>query len=107
MPKVRDLAKLHLQAMRAPEAGGQRFLGVGNSLWMEDMAKLLRGYFGQQALEVPTRRLPTSSFAWRPCHYEARFMAPMLGKRTHLDVKPRPAADAGSLPLRSGQSLPP
>ena len=100
---VRDLAALHVQAMRAPEAAGQRFLGVGDFLWMEDMAKLLRDNLGQQASKVPIRRLP--DFILRLAavfQYEARFMAPMLGQRTHFDVSkaatlldwhPRPASE--------------
>ena len=100
---VRDLADLHVQAMRAPEAAGQRFLGVGDFLWMEDMAKLLRDHFGQHASKVPTRRLP--DFVLRLAalfQHEARFMAPMLGQRTQFDVRkaatlldwhPRPASE--------------
>ena len=100
---VRDLAALHIRAMRVPEAAGQRFLGVGDFLWMEDMAKLLRDNLGQQASKVPTRRLP--DFVLRIAalfQYEARFMAPMLGQRTQFDVSkaatlldwhPRPASD--------------
>ena len=100
---VRDLAALHVRAMRAPEAAGQRFLGVGDFLWMADMAKLLRDNLGQQASKVPTRRLP--DFILRLAalfQYEARFMAPMLGQRTQFDVSkaamlldwhPRPAPE--------------
>ncbi len=100
---VRDLAALHLQAMRAPEAAGQRFLGVGDFLWMADMAKLLRDNLGQQASKVPTRRLP--DFVLRTAalfQYEARFMVSMLGQRTQFDVSkaasllgwhPRPAPE--------------
>lgn len=100
---VRDLAALHIQAMCAPQAAGQRLLGVGDFLWMEDMAKLLRDHFGQQASKVPTRRLP--DFVLRLAalfQYEARFMAPMLGERTQFDVSkaarllgwhPRPASE--------------
>ena len=113
---VRDVAELHVRAMLAPEAAGQRFLGVGDFLWMAEMAKLLRDRFGQQASKVPTRLLP--DFVLRLAavfQYEARFMAPMLGQRTHYDVSkaarlldwhPRPAAEvvlecAGDL-LRQG-----
>ena len=100
---VRDLAALHVHAMRAPEAAGQRFLGVGDFLWMADIAKLLRDNLGQAAAKVPTRRLP--DFILRAAalfQYEARFMAPMLGQRTQFDVSkaasllhwhPRPASE--------------
>ncbi len=100
---VRDLAALHVRAMHAPEAGGQRFLGVGDFLWMADIAKILRDNFGQEATKVPTRLLP--DFVLRMAalfQHEARFMAPMLGQRTHFDVSkaatllgwhPRPASE--------------
>ena len=100
---VRDLAALHILAMRAPKAAGQRFLGVGDFLWMADMAKLLRDNFGPAAAKVPTRRLP--DFVLRLAalfQHEARFMAPMLGRRTNYDASkgaallgwhPRPASE--------------
>ena len=100
---VRDLAALHIRAMRAPEAAGQRFLGVGDFLWMADIAKLLRDNLGQQASKVPTRRLPDFVLRFAALfQYEARFMAPMLGQRTQFDVskaatlldwRPRPASE--------------
>ena len=100
---VRNLADLHIRAMRHPKAAGQRFLGVGDFLWMEDMAKPLSDHFGQQASTVPTRRL--SDFVLRVAalfQYEARFMVPLLGRRTNFDVSkaanlldfhPRPATE--------------
>ncbi len=100
---VRDLAVLHILAMRAPEAAGQRFLGVGDFLWMADMAKLLRDNLGQQASKVPARRLPDFVLRFAALfQYEARFMAPLLGQRTRFDVSkaaalldwhPRPAPE--------------
>ena len=100
---VRDLADLHVQAMLAPQAAGQRILGVGDFLWMADIAKLLRENLGQKASKVPTRLLPDVVLRFVALfHYEARFMAPMLGKRTQFDVskaanlfgwRPRPASD--------------
>ncbi|HZZ48858.1 MAG TPA: hypothetical protein VFE65_18420, partial [Pseudonocardia sp.] len=39
---VRDLADLHIRAMTAPEAAGQRFLGTGEFIWMVEMARILR-----------------------------------------------------------------
>ena len=51
---VRDLANLHVLAMRSPKAAGQRFLGAGDLLWMAEIAKLLRDTLGQQASKVPT-----------------------------------------------------
>ena len=36
---VRDVADLHMRAMTAPEAAGERFLGAGPFLWMSDVAR--------------------------------------------------------------------
>ncbi len=101
---VRDLADLHLRAMEAPGAAGQRFLAVSDFLWMADTARLLREHLGAQGAKVPTRRLPdfvlrlVALFSW-----DARFMAALLGvrrefsiakARTLLGWQPRPAAQA-------------
>ena len=59
---VRDLADLHIRAMKAPEAAGERFLAVGDFMWMEDIAKTLRAQLGDQAKKVPMRRLPDFAF---------------------------------------------
>lgn len=58
MVDVRDLADLHLRVMTAPQAAGQRFLGSGPTLWMEDVARILKAHLGNRARKVPTRRLP-------------------------------------------------
>ncbi|NKI93236.1 aldehyde reductase [Rhizobacter sp. SG703] len=56
---VRDVADLHLRAMTSPAAAGERFLATaGESLWMVDIAKLLRHRLGKAARKVPTRVLP-------------------------------------------------
>jgi dihydroflavonol-4-reductase len=55
---VRDLVDLHLRAMTAPAAAGQRFLGTGTFLWLSDVADILREGLGEQASKVPTRQAP-------------------------------------------------
>jgi nucleoside-diphosphate-sugar epimerase len=55
---VRDVADLHLRAMTAPEAAGERFLGAGRFLWMHDVAEILRDRLGSSAAKVPTRKVP-------------------------------------------------
>ena len=56
---VRDLADLHIRAMAAPQAAGERFVATGDFLWMQEMARILRTELGEQAAKVPTRRLPS------------------------------------------------
>ena len=55
---VRDLAALHVQAMLAPEADGERFIAMGDALWFTEVADALRHRLGPAASKVPTRRMP-------------------------------------------------
>jgi dihydroflavonol-4-reductase len=56
---VRDVASLHLLAMTAPTAAGERFIATaGHSLWMRDVAAILRDRLGERAAKVPTREMP-------------------------------------------------
>jgi len=80
---VRDLADLHVRAMLAPEAVGERFLATGDFMWMEEIAGALRSQLGERAGKVPTRRLPDFVFRlvarFNP---ELRTLAPLLGRVT-------------------------
>ncbi|MDB5492797.1 MAG: dependent epimerase/dehydratase family protein [Phenylobacterium sp.] len=56
---VRDVADLHIRAMTAPEAAGQRFIAAGAYAWMGDLAALLRARLDPAAAaKVPTRKVP-------------------------------------------------
>jgi dihydroflavonol-4-reductase len=55
---ARDVAALQVKAMRAPEAGGQRFIAVAEFLWMAEVAATLRRELGKDAAKVPTRGVP-------------------------------------------------
>lgn len=56
---VRDVADLHLRAMTAPAASGERFLAIsGESMWMVDVSKVLRRRMGAAAGKAPIRVLP-------------------------------------------------
>ena len=56
---VRDVADLHLRAMKDPAANGERFLAVaGDSMSVQEIAQLLRANLGPSAKGVPTRMLP-------------------------------------------------
>jgi nucleoside-diphosphate-sugar epimerase len=101
---VRDLADIHVRAMTAPDAAGERFLATGEFVWMHDMALALRAGLGDAAAKVPTRTLPNLAV-----RVAARFdgslreLMPALGRRHRhstdkagrlLGWQPRPAADA-------------
>ncbi|WP_426614919.1 SDR family oxidoreductase [Bradyrhizobium sp. McL0616] len=56
---VRDVADLHLRAMTAPEAKGERFIAVsGETLSILDIAKVLRRELGPRARRVPRLQAP-------------------------------------------------
>jgi nucleoside-diphosphate-sugar epimerase len=56
---VRDVADLHLKAMTAPEANGERFLAVsGDFMLITEIAAVLKTRMGDAAKRVPTRALP-------------------------------------------------
>jgi dihydroflavonol-4-reductase len=56
---VRDVADLHLRAMTHPAANGERFLAAsGESLWIVEIAELLKKRLGAAAGRVSTRVLP-------------------------------------------------
>jgi dihydroflavonol-4-reductase len=55
---VRDVADLHIKAMLAPEAGGERLIAVARFLWMSQVADVLRDRLGEAAAKVPKRTAP-------------------------------------------------
>jgi nucleoside-diphosphate-sugar epimerase len=56
---VRDVADLHLRAMKDPAAKGERFLAVaGDFMWIVEIARVLKERLGEAAKRVPTRQLP-------------------------------------------------
>jgi dihydroflavonol-4-reductase len=56
---VRDVADLHIRAMTAPEAAGQRFIAANRYAWMGELAELLRSRLESPARDkVPSRKVP-------------------------------------------------
>lgn len=53
---VRDIAKMHLRALRSPEAVGKRFIGGDEFLWFPEMALALKEAFPDR--RIVTRRAP-------------------------------------------------
>lgn len=100
---VRDLADVHIRAMTAEQAAGQRFIAVSQFMWMTDIAQTLRTKLGGSARKVPTRTLP--DFVLRLLARfdpEIRTIAPGRGRKNrHTSEKaqrllgwhPRPAAE--------------
>jgi dihydroflavonol-4-reductase len=100
---VRDLAALHVAAMTSPAAAGERFLAVGEFLWMADVAAILRAELGPAAAKVPKRKLPDFLVRFVGVFSPAlKMLAKDLGKRTDassakavrvLGFASRPAAE--------------
>jgi dihydroflavonol-4-reductase len=102
---VRDVADLHLRCMTDPAAKGGRFLAIsGHSLWMIDVARILRARLGEAARKVPTREVPNFVIRLAALRDPAmRMVVPMLGRKMDataekaqrlLGWKPRPVEDA-------------
>ncbi|MBL4678555.1 MAG: hypothetical protein JKY70_20510, partial [Mucilaginibacter sp.] len=58
---VRDVADLHLRAMTHPAANGQRFIATaGESIWLAEVAKILKNNLGDAAAKVSTKQIPNT-----------------------------------------------
>ena len=57
---VRDVAKLEVAAMTAPDAAGQRLIAASSFLWFSDLAAILREQLGPDARKVPRRGVPNA-----------------------------------------------
>ncbi len=82
---VRDVADLHILAMTAAEAGGERYLATARFQWMADVARVLRERLGPEAAKVPKRSIP--DFLVRGMALfdpAARSVVGQLGKRVEL-----------------------
>jgi nucleoside-diphosphate-sugar epimerase len=79
---VRDLAALHIAAMTAPEAAGERFIAAGEFRWMREIARTLRDGLGERAARVPRRDLPDLAVrALALASPDLRSITPLLGRR--------------------------
>jgi len=55
---VRDVAGLHVRALKAPGMAGERFIASGRFMKLREIAAVLRAELGPQARKVTTRNLP-------------------------------------------------
>lgn len=102
---VRDVAGLHVKAMTAPEAAGQRFLATaGEAVSLHEMARTLRAGLGPAGRRVPRFELPDLAVRLAALVLPmARLAAPRLGRRRSasgekarrlLGWSPRPPEEA-------------
>lgn len=55
---ARDVAAMHVDAMLAPKAAGERFVCAGEALWLKDIGRILVEGFPAFRRKLPTRELP-------------------------------------------------
>ena len=84
---VRDVADLHVRALRAPGLAGERFIASGRFMKLREIADVLRAELGPQARKVPTRNVPDwlVRLAAR-INPVARAVVGELGSVRHLDA---------------------
>jgi nucleoside-diphosphate-sugar epimerase len=101
---VRDVADLHIRALTAPDAGGERFVAVDRFMWMAEVAAVLRERLGDAASKVPTRSVPNLLVrAMALFDPSIRSILGQLGRKTELSSEkarrslgwePRPIEDS-------------
>jgi nucleoside-diphosphate-sugar epimerase len=112
---VRDVADLHIRAMTAPEAAGERFIAAGEFLWMKQMAEILRAELPKAAARAPTRPIPDMVLRLFSVFDPAlRSVTPGLGRKhafssqkaqTLLHWTPRPVTGTLTACAQSLQSM--
>ncbi|MBA4011085.1 MAG: epimerase [Phenylobacterium sp.] len=100
---VRDLAELHIKAMETPQAAGQRYIALGESLWYGEVAQALKERLGEKAAKVPTAAMPDLvAKGLAVASPQMKALLPLLGRtqkfstdkaRAELGFAPRPARD--------------
>lgn len=80
---VRDVADLHIRAMKLPAAAGERFLAVaGEFLAFREIAAILKQNLGAAASKVPTREIPNWVVRLAALGDQAvKLILPELGKK--------------------------
>ena len=112
---MRDVADLHVRALKAPGMAGERFIASGPLLKLREIADVLRARLGAQAHKVTTRNVPDwlvrIAALFNPL---AKAVVGELGSVRHKDAshakavlgwQPRPAAEHRrhrALPARAG-----
>jgi dihydroflavonol-4-reductase len=103
---VRDVADLHLRAMVAPEAKGERFIAVsGETLSILDIGKVLRRELGPRARRVPRLQAPD----WLVRLAASRIpllqaVVPMLGRVRH-STSAKARSVLGWLPRSNNEAI--
>ena len=83
---VRDVADLHLRAMVDPKANGERFIASGGeSIWLVEVAKILKANLGDKANKVKAMQLPNTLLRIAALKDPiVKSMVPLLGMTMNL-----------------------
>lgn len=100
---VRDCAAIHVAAMRADNVGGRRLMAAGETLWLKDVAAILKSEF-PKARDLPSGEVPNWLMTLSGLFDDrAKRLVPNLGKfykanadyvSTLTQVMPRSAKEA-------------
>jgi dihydroflavonol-4-reductase len=84
---VRDVADLHVRALKAPNMAGERFICSGPFLKMIELANILREKMGDEGRKVTTRRMPDFLVRFAALFDPlARAVVGELGSTRHMDA---------------------
>jgi dihydroflavonol-4-reductase len=84
---VRDVADMHVRALKAPNMAGERFIASGPFVKLMAMADILRAALGEAARNAPTRKAP--DFLVRIAALfdpQIRAVVEQLGTVRHMDA---------------------
>ena len=83
---VRDLAEMHINAMKQEGTSGKRHICVTHQLWYSDMAKLMVKIYGPMGYNVPTAVLPNFLVRFFACFDKTTKIAlPYIGLDLRFD----------------------
>ena len=105
MVDVRDVADLHIAALFAPGAAGQRYIAAGERLSLSALAAILKAELGADAGKVSTREMPAWLFRLMALvSAEARSGLPLIVPSPELDAS-KAARELGWVPRPMRQSI--
>ncbi|XP_046853004.1 phenylacetaldehyde reductase-like [Xenia sp. Carnegie-2017] len=85
MCDVRDVAAAHITSLTLPNAAGNRFIINTKSLWVGEVAEILKKEFFSQGYNVPTRYAPNFAIRFAGLFDKTlKMIAPLLGKPIKL-----------------------